>query len=291
MTGEFIAVDWGTTNRRAYLIDAAGAVVETVRDDRGILAVGAGGFAAEAEALRARYGRRPMLMAGMVGSNRGWHEVPYVGCPATIDDLARAAVWVEPGTVAIVPGVSTFADDRPDVMRGEEVQLLGAVAAAMTPDDALLCQPGTHCKWAWIKGGRIENFTTAMTGELFALLKAHSLLAAQLDGPVAANAEFLAGVEEARRGDLLASLFGVRAAAVLGQAAAGRGAAFVSGLLIGADVAARSGVAGGDIYLLADPGLGALYGAAINACGGAPHLIDSHAAFVAGIVEIWRKLP
>ena len=137
MTGEFIAVDWGTTNRRAWLIDAAGAVVETTRDDRGILAVGAGGFAAEAAALRARYGGRPMLMAGMVGSNRGWHDVPYVGCPATIGDLARAAVWVEPGTVAIVPGVSTFVDGRADVMRGEEVQLLGALPPRWSPT--------THC--------------------------------------------------------------------------------------------------------------------------------------------------
>ena len=289
MKGEFIAVDWGTTNRRCYLIDAAGAVVETEQDDRGVLAVGPDGFAPEAAALRARYGGRPMLMAGMVGSNRGWREVPYVSCPATLGDLARAALWVLPGEVAIVPGVSDAAEGRADVMRGEEVQLLGAVAAGMVPGDALLCQPGTHCKWAWMEEGRLARFTTTMTGELFALLRQHSLLAAQLAGPVSADSDFFAGVEMARRGDLLASLFGVRAAAVLGRAG-DRGASFVSGLLIGTDVAARPDVMGGDVYLLADPALGALYGAAIEACGGRPTRVDSHAAFVAGIIEIWRML-
>lgn len=290
MQGEFIAVDWGTTNRRCYLIDASGAVVETERDDRGVLAVGEGDFASEASAIRARHGGRPMLMAGMVGSNRGWREVPYVSCPASLDDLARAGAWVVPGEVAIVPGVADTAGGRADVMRGEEVQLLGAVAAGLVPEDAWLCQPGTHCKWALVQGRHLAGFTTTMTGELFALLRKHSLLAGQLGGAVSADADFLAGVEEARRGDLLASLFGVRAAAVLGQRPADYGASFVSGLLIGTDVAARPDVAGREVHILADPELGALYGAAIGACGGMPRLVDSHAAFVAGIVEIWRKL-
>ena len=289
MNGDFIAVDWGTTNRRGYRVDATGAVVETEHDDRGILAIEADGFAQEAATLRERLGQWPMLMAGMVGSDRGWMAVPYASCPATIDDLARATAWIVPGEVAIVPGVSDTADGRADVMRGEEVQLLGAVAAGMVPPDALLCQPGTHCKWARMEAGALAGFTTTMTGEVFALLGRHSLLAPQLRDPVVADAEFMAGVEQGRQGDLLAALFSVRAAAVL-ETSVARGASFVSGLLIGADVAARPGIAGRDVHLLAEPALGALYGAAIGICGGRAIPVDSHAAFVAGMTAIWRKL-
>jgi 2-dehydro-3-deoxygalactonokinase len=289
MNDDFIAVDWGTTNRRCYLVDAAGTVLETERDDRGVLAIEPGGFAQEIKAIQSRLGGRPMLMAGMIGSDRGWIAVPYASCPATIDDLARSTTWIAPGEIAIVPGVSAIADGLADVMRGEEVQLLGAVAAGMVPPDALLCQPGTHCKWARMEAGTLAGFTTTMTGEVFGLLAGHSLLAPQLRDPVAADADFLAGVEQARQGDLLASLFGVRAAAVLGAGVA-RGASFVSGLLIGADVAARPGIAGRDVHVLAEPALGALYGAAIGACGGRAIPVDSRAAFVAGMAGIWRKL-
>lgn len=289
MNAEFIAVDWGTTNRRCYLVDEAGAVVKAERDDRGVLAIELDDFAQEAAAIQRRLGQRPMLMAGMVGSDRGWMAVPYVSCPATIGDLARATVWIARGEIAIVPGVSDTADGRADVMRGEEVQLLGAVAAGMVPPDALLCQPGTHCKWARMEAGRLAGFTTTMTGELFALLTRHSLLAPQLREPVVADADFLAGVEQARQGDLLAALFGVRAAAALGAGVA-RGASFVSGLLIGADVAARPRIAGRDVHVLAEPSLGALYGTAIDACGGRAISVDSRAAFVAGMAAIWRTL-
>lgn len=289
MIDDFIAVDWGTTNRRCYLIDPAGTVLKTERDDRGVLAIEPEGFAQEVAAIRRRLGQRPMLMAGMVGSDRGWVAVPYARCPATIDDLAHATVWIAPGEIAIVPGVSDTAHGRADVMRGEEVQLLGAVAAGMVPKDALLCQPGTHCKWARMEAGRLAGFTTTMTGEVFALLTRHSLLAPQLQGQVAADADFMAGVEQVRRGDLLASLFGVRATAALGTGVA-RGASFVSGLLIGTDVMARPGIAGCDVHVLAEPALGALYGAAIAAFGGSAIPVDSHAAFVAGMAGIWRKL-
>src|SRR5690606_28813756 len=150
--------------------------------------------------------------------------------------------------------------------RGEEVQLLGAVAAGLTPGDALLCQPGTHCKWAKMIDGRIAAFTTAMTGELFAMLRSHGLLAPQLQGEVTANEAFRDGVEAARRRDLAASLFGIRAAGLLGIRADADAAAYASGLLIGSDVAARlAETPRGPVHILADPALGALYVAAITA--------------------------
>lgn len=220
----------------------------------------------------------PLLCAGMVGSNRGWVQTPYLPCPVGLDDLAGALTWVEPERTAILPGISST---RPDVMRGEEVQLLGAPASG----DALLCQPGTHCKWAEMAGGRLIDFVTAMTGELFALLKAHSLIGPQLQGVAAPNASFLEGVADSG-GDLLARLFGVRAAALLGGRA--DGAAYASGLLIGTDVKARD-ISGREVHLLAEAPLDALYAAAIEALGGRAVTLDSEAAFVAGMNAVWSR--
>ena len=279
--GDFLAVDWGTTNRRVFLIEG-GRVTRSERDGKGVTSVG--DFAGEAAALRAAFGDLPLLMAGMVGSNIGWAPAPYVAAPAGIPELAAALLRIDSRT-AIVPGVS---DTGPaDVMRGEEVQLLGAVEAGLVPRDALLVQPGTHCKWAEMADGRIAGFTTAMTGELFALLRGHGLLAAQLGAEVTVGEAFLAGVEEGRKRDLTASLFGIRAAKLLGERDDSDAASFASGLLIGSDVAARLAYSGHDTaHILADPGLGSLYVAAVEAHGRAARLVNSHHAFAAGILAI-----
>lgn len=279
----FLAVDWGTTNRRVFLIED-GVVVATERDEKGAAAVPADAYDAEVAGIRERFGDLPMLLAGMVGSTIGWRTVPYVAAPAGLPALAAALDWVDPRT-AIVPGLSFREGTRADVMRGEEVQLLGAAAAGNVPADALLCQPGTHCKWARLKAGAVTAFTTAMTGELFATLRQHSLLRHQLGGEVQPGPAFLAGVAEGARRDLAASLFAIRARAVLGMEE--DAASFASGLLIGADAAAR--IAPGEaVHILADPGLGGLYVAAVDALGGSGHLVDSHASFVAGITRLWE---
>ena len=173
-------------------------------------------------------------------------------------------------------------------MRGEEVQLLGAVAAGLAPPDALLCQPGTHCKWATMRGGRIADIATAMTGELFALLKAHSILAAQLDAPVSDGAAFRDGVRRAGEGDLLGALFGVRAAMLLGMREDAAAASYASGLLIGDDVHAHA--RNREVTVLADATLAELYVAAIKEAGGAARIADSQAAFVAGITAIAERI-
>ncbi len=284
---QFVAVDWGTTNRRAYLIEG-GEVVSTERDDRGIVAVGDGGFDAEVAALQGRYGAVPMLLAGMVGSNRGWVDAGYVPAPADLDTLAAKVVHPR-ANVAIVPGVSRISDGRGDVMRGEEVQLLGAVAAGLAPGDALLCQPGTHCKWARMARGGIADFVTAMTGEMFALLRDHALIGREMVGEPGDDAAFLDGVAASARGDLLGELFGVRPASLLALRAQTDAASFVSGLLIGTDCRAHV-LDGETVYLLADGTIGALYARAIAAIGANAHRVDSHAAFVAGITRIHERL-
>lgn len=287
VSSRFLAVDWGTTNRRVFTIED-GVVLDTVRDDHGATAVAAADYPAEVAAIRAAQGDLPMLMAGMVGSTVGWRNVPYVPVPAGMPALVAGLDWIDDRT-AIVPGLSITTATRADVMRGEEVQLLGAVAAGFAPADALLCQPGTHNKWATMRGGEIAAFTTAMTGEIFGLLRKHGLLAKQLGGEVHDGAAFREGVQEAASRDLLASLFGIRARGVLGLRDDADAASFASGLIIGSDVAARLAEApGATIYILADAGLGGLYAAAIAALGGRSVAVDSHAAFVAGITRLWK---
>lgn len=285
----FLAVDWGTTNCRVYVIEN-GTLTDSAESARGVKSVEPGTYPAEVAAMRARFGDLPVLLAGMVGSTIGWQVAPYVAAPAGLEDLAAAVVRVDPRTV-IVPGISLVEGRRGDVMRGEEVQLFGAVAGGMARADALLVQPGTHCKWVQMEAGRIVRFVTAMTGELFALVRGHSILAPQLGGAVTVGAAFREGVEEGQRRDLAAALFGIRAAKLMALRDDADATAYASGVLIGADVAAR--LAENDhaeVHLLADPALGALYAAAIEAHGRVARLIESRTAFLAGATAIGALL-
>ena len=282
-SGAIIAVDWGTTNRRACRIEADGSVFDSLRDGSGVLAMAAGDYVPAIAALRDRFGTLPVIAACMVGSTRGWREAAYVPAPADFAALAAAALRIEDADVTIVPGVSWSDGARADVMRGEEVQVLGAIAAGLAPADALFCQPGTHNKWIATRDARITDVTTVMTGELFALLKAHGILAGMLDGPVADGAPFREGIARgAGARDLGAALFEVRAAVLLNRRAPDDAAAYASGILIGSDVGARD-VAGNAVRLLADGPLAALYTVAIETLGGRVEPVDATAAFVAGI--------
>ncbi|HEX8625388.1 MAG TPA: 2-dehydro-3-deoxygalactonokinase [Allosphingosinicella sp.] len=289
----YIAVDWGTTNRRAWRLGADGAVAGEMEDDRGILAVPTGGFHDAVAEIRARLGDLPMLMAGMVGSNRGWVETPYVPCPAGLPELAAGLFRIEDEQAAIVPGAAYDSDGAADVMRGEEVQLLGAYAEGWIGPDSTLCHPGTHNKWARLEDGRIAAFRTIMTGELFNLLKKHSILADLLAVPAEPGRAFEAGV---RHGldcdDLTAELFSVRARTLLGKAPPEEAGAYVSGLLIGADLKVGLRLAGSDeLVVIGSPDLTRLFCAALEAIGRPARTIDGEAAFLAGIrhlVELVR---
>jgi 2-dehydro-3-deoxygalactonokinase len=283
----FIGVDWGTTNRRAYRIDAAGKHAGEFEDHKGVLAVPAGGFPDAIAEIRQRLGDLPLLLAGMVGSNRGWKEAPYVPCPAGFDELAKALVWAGERE-AIVPGVSYRNDERSDVMRGEEVQLLGAVSAGLIDRDGLVCHPGTHNKWATLRAGKIHEFRTVMTGELFNLLKQHSILADFLDGAVEPNDVFKGAAKQAIFNEALpADLFSVRAGVLLGQLRKEDAAAHASGLLIGADVhIGLTYPTGADIHVIGRPDLTALYAAAIGTAGRKAIELDGEQSFLAGATKI-----
>lgn len=291
MTGSLLLADWGTTTRRAWLLDGHGGTLASAEDQRGMLAVPRDGWhAAFAELKRALGGPEPRLslLAGMVGANRGWREAPYLPCPAALEDLANGLCWVEPGAVAIVPGLAHVDGASADVMRGEETQVLGALAAGLMPPDCLTCLPGTHTKWVVLRGGRVTAFRTVMTGELFALLRTHSVLAEQLRETVATGPDFQAGVERGlASADLTADLFSVRSHALLGTAGFANGAAFASGLLIGADL--RAGLRMSetrDVHVIARSELAALYAAAIEQSGRRAVPLDGGEAALAGLKRV-----
>jgi len=285
----FIAADWGTTNRRAYRIGPGGAAEAEFEDDKGVLSIPAGGFAAAVAEIRARLGERPLLLAGMVGSNRGWVEAPYVPCPAGMDDIARALIWPA-DDIAIVPGLS-LDGERCDVMRGEETQILGAVEAGDVPADCVVCHPGTHNKWVTVAGARVDSFLTVMTGELFNLLKDRSILADLMEGEVTAGEAFRDGVRSGFSGASMgAKLFEARARFLLGRLDRNAGASFVSGLLIGDDVRSGLGGGGSPVVVMGRPDLTALYAAALDVQGIDCTRIEGEAAFIAGARAIAERL-
>jgi 2-dehydro-3-deoxygalactonokinase len=289
MRDAFLAVDWGTTNRRVFRVGPEDAEL-LLHDSLGVTNVPAGGFEAEARRLREAFGDLPMICAGMVGSDRGWRRVPYAAIPITLGDLARRVVWIEPSRTAITPGASLSAG-RHDVMRGEELQFLGAAAAGLVPKQATLCQPGTHCKWAEVRDGVLTDFATAMTGELFALLKAHSLLSSAMRAEARRGAAFDRGLDDSAEEGLLTRLFGARAATLLGSLSGDDGSSYVSGLLIGSDVRAQQRRATTSrVWLIAESGLGDLYEAALDRLGIETRRVSSQDAFVAGARRLWEHL-
>ncbi|MCW3474245.1 2-dehydro-3-deoxygalactonokinase [Limobrevibacterium gyesilva] len=277
-----IGVDWGTSSFRAFRLAADGRILGRRSTPRGILHVEGGRFA---DALLAEIGpwlaegERRVLLSGMIGSRQGWVEAPYLPCPAGAAELAAALAPVpfDAAQVLLVAGLSD-ADDSgtPEVMRGEETQIVGAMQAL--DGDGLACLPGSHSKWARIAAGRIAAFRTYLSGEAFAALRSGTILGRMMqDGPTD-PAAFDRGV--ARSGDyghLLHHLFGVRTLGLFGRLSEHESASYLSGLLIGHEVrAARP--QGLTVHLIGAAPLCALYARAIAACGGEAVLQDEDAA-------------
>lgn len=247
MTAELsmIAVDWGTSNRRAWALDGAGHVLAELGDGEGLLAVKQGGFARSFADFAAPWlaaGRSvPVLMCGMVGSRMGWAEVPYIAAPADLASLSRNLhhVAFDGGArIAIVPGVSCIHDGVPDVMRGEECQVL-AVLAQRNLRDACLLLPGTHSKWVQVKDGKLASFRTYMTGELYNALTSSGTLAQLMEKSEPDREAFLNGLARSRQADagaLSHALFGVRTLGLFGKLPRSGLSSYLSGLLIGTEM-------------------------------------------------------
>ncbi|QJD67510.1 2-dehydro-3-deoxygalactonokinase [Xanthomonas campestris pv. badrii] len=266
-----IAIDWGTSSLRAYLLDATGTVLEQRRGNDGILAC-QGRFADVLSALIADW-EGPVLLSGMIGSRNGWVEQAYLPCPADTAALAAAMRRYDdllPGrTLWFVPGVSTGERTGvPDVMRGEETQLAGLLAS-LGQGDHVACLPGTHSKWATLANGQLTDFATVMTGELYAVLCQHSILGklipdahAELDAPA-----FLLGIERsAEPGGLSHHLFGTRTLGLFDRLSAQALPSYLSGLLIGHELREHRGTHA-TVHLVGSPALAQRYALALQHLG------------------------
>ena len=242
MPAGFIALDWGTSSFRAYLVGADGAVRDERASAEGILSVTDGAFEPVFERQAASWDTAlPVLASGMITSRQGWREVPYAPAPAGPAELAAGVTRFRAGggrVIAFVPGVSVRVQNGvPDVMRGEETQIVGA----LTGQSGLFVMRGTHCKWVAVEAGRIARFATFMTGEMFAVLKGHSILGRLMTVDGGHGPGFARGVEAglagARSGaGLLHDLFSVRTLGLFGDVAGDDLAAYLSGLLIGSEI-------------------------------------------------------
>lgn len=301
----FVGVDWGTSSFRLWLMAADGSPLATRRSEEGMQHCAAGpGFPAVLEkhlaAVEAPAGL-PVLICGMAGARQGWVEAAYLPTPAALADLAgqAIAVPVEGRDVRILPGIAHAVEQAPSVMRGEETQLLGAIAGADAARfSGLVCLPGTHCKWVQIEGGQVTAFSTFMTGELYALLSQQSILRHTLDPEAPAGSGEDPGFRDAVTAVQAdptagwAGLFGLRAGQLLGFAEQAEGAARLSGLLVGAEIASARALYGapGDITLLGSGRLGELYTTALAECGYKVRSVDAEEAVRQGLAQAAAQL-
>ncbi len=307
MEPSFVGVDWGTSSFRAYLVAGSGRMLKKVAAPAGILGVKDADFAGALEAACGawlnRWPRLPVLMCGMIGSSRGWFEVPYLSGPVAARELAEGSRRV-PGArrdIRIVPGISGRSfDASPDIMRGEETLLIGALGSSVTPN-GLFCLPGTHCKWVRVEDGAIAEFSTFMTGELFALLSEHSILSGLIaENPDAAPAgqqpgtAFDDGVERAgSETGLLHQLFALRAGVLTGSLAKSVVGETLSGLLIGAELAGMRRVLSHNrapITVISGSVLAQRYGRALGVLGYETLMLDADEVCLAGLYAIARDV-
>ncbi|HZI84189.1 MAG TPA: 2-dehydro-3-deoxygalactonokinase [Casimicrobiaceae bacterium] len=242
MSVSLIAIDWGTSSARAYWLDAHGRIERAKSAPLGVQKVAAGDFPAALTALTAADAHHdvPLLACGMIGSRQGWVEAPYRECPAD-EATIGAALTAVPGTrLSIVPGlVCRDSSGIPDVMRGEETQIFGALAGGAGDPIRVVVLPGTHSKWALVGASRIETFATFLTGELYSVLLEHSILGRlAVSGDDAAAME--AGVRRSLAPDanLSHDLFSARTLRLTDKLAPGAVGDYLSGLLLGAELAA-----------------------------------------------------
>ena len=300
----FIAGDWGTSRLRLYLCDASGNVLARGEGEGASAPDCSARFAAAVAAWDKAHGQLPAVLAGMVGSTIGWREVPYLKCPAKPAAIADAALRFEADgrAIAILPGLSCKGKTgAPDVMRGEETQILGALR--LHPNLAkgrhVFCMPGTHAKWVVVDDGAVTQFQTALSGELFELLRRHSVLARDSADVDPQSAAFSLGLDFARanrKSDLLHLLFSTRSRVVTGEMAKGDAGSYLSGLVLGKDIATAMALLEvapfnmDPVQLICTPALAALYGKALATYDVKSAVIDGDRAALAGLVHAHTEI-
>ncbi|AJP74238.1 2-dehydro-3-deoxygalactonokinase [Sphingomonas hengshuiensis] len=294
---EIVGVNWGSSNFRAWRIAGDGSMVDEIAAATGVAALSRDGMVETIAMLAARWpDHGPIYASGMIGSNIGWVEAPYAIAPAGVADLARAAIPVEIAgrRVRIVPGIACRRafDDAPDILRGEEIELLGLMERA--PGDGIAALPGTHTKWVRHEAGCVGEFLTAMSGEIFDRLTAQGLLASIVEGDAAEGPAFQDGVARGRAGGLGLSslLFGARARVIRGDLTRADAASYIRGLLIGAEIAdaltAFPEMRERVVPLIGNGPLSRLYAAALGAVGIEAMLVESRLACLLGFRALHR---
>jgi 2-dehydro-3-deoxygalactonokinase len=287
------AADWGTSNLRIWLLAHDGSPLGELRSEEGLIKVADRNFAGVLDGKLKELGAAPdlpVIICGMAGSRQGWVEAPYVETPAALDEVLLNAVRApHPARdIRILPGIAQKDAGQPDVMRGEETQLLGLGGLS---GKRTVCMPGTHCKWVSLDGRRVTGFTTFLTGELFGVFSTQSLLRHSVDpaGRVEADdADFLEACRAltAEPGQLSARLFSIRAASLLKGLTPPRASAILSGMLIGAEIgAAQKSFAARDLVLVGSGRLGRLYEAALAMAGFNVQTADAEQLVRSGLHE------
>lgn len=291
----FIAVDWGTTSFRLWLLGRSGAVLAERRSSEGMTTAMRTGFAevlqSHLDAIGAPEGL-PVLVCGMAGARQGWVEAGYIDVPASLSRVLDGAVRVpeQVRDVRILPGLAQRDKDAPDVMRGEETQLLGALASSGA-GEALVCMPGTHSKWVTVRDGGVTEFATFMTGELFDVISKQTILShavADADAFTGEHAAFTAAVRDIYATPQLATnrLFALRSGQLLHGLTATDAKAKLSGIMIGLEIAGAHSAATRDtpVVLIGSGALGALYEAAFTALDIHYTVIDADDAVRRGLL-------
>ena len=282
MATHLIALDWGTSSLRAVLMNAQGIVLHEASTGDGIMSAAGRGFRKVFDSVAGGWlqdhPQSAVLAAGMIGSRQGWREAPYVPCPAGFNELGNGLVWMNDADLSIgfVPGLAMqHANGIPDVMRGEEVQIFGALDA-LGLDDGIFVLPGTHSKWAVVESRRIVRFHTFMTGEVFALLRQRSILSRLMPPSDATpweqgRSSFIQACELAADGMLLHHLFSVRSQGLFGNLAEALQSDYLSGLVIAEEIREALSLTGdampSHVHLVCSPPLFQRYQAALSIFG------------------------
>lgn len=295
----FVVIDWGSTNIRAFLyID--GKQAEVKKSHEGVTTVRGKDCEGAFDRLTAqwfeKYGPMPVIMAGMVGSVNGWADAQYLQCPVDLDELPAHLTEVRHSkgyVIRIVPGLCVKDPDNYNVIRGEETQLAGAVRAH--PSKVYL-MPGTHCKWVLADGAKIKSFRTAMTGELLSIMMQYSLVGLGAGEQEDSEEDFMKGLERGYyENNVLPRFFEVRGARILGGLKASHSRDFLSGLLIGGEIASMQKIfkftkADGEIGIIGSPNLAKRYVKGLELAGLGSYSLDGDEAFLGGMLPLAKSL-
>lgn len=290
----WIAVDWGTSNFRAFLMTEEGQVIDKLSASCGLLAVQSGQFSETFRQLTCSWQgiveSLPVLMAGMVGSQQGWRDVPYANLPVSIHQLSEHLMdvdlpWGNKGWI-VAGATGNNRLNLPDVMRGEEIQLMG-LASKLGSNRGFAILPGTHSKHALIENQSLTHFQTYMTGELFSVLKQYSILGRQLPEQEVDQSAFLSGVDAGLNGALSSVLFSVRTQKLFQHISSSHVESYLSGVLIGAELADIKTQA--LVYLVGENSLCQLYQLALAHIGLNTEIFSGDECFLSGLTTIYKQ--